>query len=135
MSSISPLANVHFKGHFGDHEGKIETNLLKISELKNLLIIQIVQYKISNFSFDNISIDNLKFKDEPLKVSCNDQTRILWNGPKNWFLVSTKKELLKDILSAFKDTDFAITDLSHSRAIIELEGKEVKEVLKKRMSI
>jgi sarcosine oxidase subunit gamma len=31
----------------------------------------------------------------------------------------------------FKETDFAITDLSHSRAIIEMEGKDVKEVLKK----
>ena len=66
-----------------------------------------------------------------MEVSCNDQTRILWNGPKNWFLVSTRKELLKDILKTFKDTDFAITDLSHSRAIIEIEGIEVKEVLKK----
>ena len=31
----------------------------------------------------------------------------------------------------FKDTDFAVTDLSHSRAIIELEGKNSKEILKK----
>ena len=46
-------------------------------------------------------------------------------------MVSTKKDLLKNILQNFKETDFAITDLSHSRAIIEIEGKEVKEVLKK----
>ena len=31
----------------------------------------------------------------------------------------------------FKEKDFAITDLSHSRAIIKIEGHEVKEVLKK----
>ena len=61
----------------------------------------------------------------------NNETRILWNGPKNWFLVSTKKDLLKDILQNFSETDFAITDLSHSRAVIQIEGSEVKEVLKK----
>ena len=34
-----------------------------------------------------------------------------------------KKDLLKDILQNFKETDFAVTDLSHSRAIIEIEDK------------
>ena len=61
----------------------------------------------------------------------NNNTRILWNGPKNWLLVSTKKDLLKHILQNFKETEFAVTDLSHSRAIIEIEGQNVKEVLKK----
>ena len=31
----------------------------------------------------------------------------------------------------FSETDFAVTDLSHSRAVIQIEGSEVKEVLKK----
>ena len=129
MSLISALANVYSSGKFGDHEGK--NNLLKISEIKNLLIVQIVHYKSSKISFENIDIDGLKLKDEPLKVISNKDTRILWNGPKNWLLVSTKKDLLKNIYETFKDTDFAITDLSHSRAMIKVEGSNVKEVLKK----
>ena len=131
MTSISALNNIHKIGIFGNYENKSEENLLKVSEIKNLLIVQIVQYKNSKISFENINIDSLKLKNEPLSVVTNNETRILWNGPKNWFLISTKKDLLKNILEVFKETDFAVTDLSHSRAIIELEGEKVKEVLKK----
>jgi len=131
MRTISALANVHSVGQFGDHENKNDNELLKILEIKNLLIVQIVQYKNSSISVESINVDGLNFKDEPLNVTNNSETRILWNGPKNWFLISTKKDLLKIVLETFKDTDFAITDLSHSRAIIELEGEEAIEVLKK----
>ena len=131
MSSISALANVHLTGQFGDYENKSENELLKISEMKNLLIVQIVQYKNSKVSIESINIDGLKLINESLKVSNNKETRILWNGPKNWFLISSKNDLFKDILQNFKETDFAITDLSHSRAIIKVEGQQTKEVLKK----
>ena len=131
MTSISALENIHNKGLFGDHEDKNETELLKIFERKNLLIVQIVQFKNSSSSIKEINIDGLNFIDEAQKVSSNNDTRILWCGPKNWLLTSKKKDLIKTIQKTFNESDFAITELSHSRAIIELEGENSKEVLKK----
>ena len=65
MSSISALTKIHSIGQFGDHEGKNENNLLKISEKKNLLIVQIVQFKNSEVSIESIDIDGLKLKGQP----------------------------------------------------------------------
>ena len=131
MTSLSVLENVHKKGLFGEYESKEQKDLIKISEIKNLLIVQVVQYKKSNISLKDITIDGLNLSSESLKVTSNKDTRILWTGPNNWLLVSEKKEVSKNIQNDFKDSDFAVTDLSHSRAIIELEGKNSIEVLKK----
>ena len=131
MTVISALQNVHIEGSFGNFENKSENELLKIKELKNLLIVQIVQYKNSSITIDDINFNNLKFVNQAQKVVSNENVRVLWNSPNNWLLISNKKELLNEIYSTFNENDFAVTDLSHSKATIELEGPFVKEVLKK----
>ena len=131
MTSISALKNIHLKGKFGDYEDKNEKDLIKITEIKNLLIVQIVQYKNSTLSINNFNIDGLNFNNNSLSVSNNENTRILWNGPKNWLLISNKVGLIEEIKEKFNQIDFAVTDLSHSKAIIEIEGDKAKEVLKK----
>ena len=131
MTSISPLENVLKKGLYGNHEDKSEDKLTKVKEIKNLLIVQIVQYKNSSSQVKETSIDGLSLPHEALKVNSNNDSRILWCGPKNWLLVSKKKDLLKIIQKSFSENDFALTDLSHSKAIIELEGENSKEILKK----
>ncbi len=131
MTKISPLENFLEKGLFGNYEGKKENNLIQIREEKDLLIFQIVQYKNSLLQINDLDVDGLKMSYDTLKVISNKDTRILWNGPKNWLLVSKKKDLKNNIKKIFSEKEFAITNLSHSKAIIEIEGENSKEVLKK----
>ena len=53
MTVISALQNVHIEGSFGNFENKSENELLKIKELKNLLIVQVVQYKNSSIKIES----------------------------------------------------------------------------------
>ena len=50
MTMISPLKNIHSEGSYGNFENKTENELLKISEVKNLLIKLI--------KFDDIAKNN-----------------------------------------------------------------------------
>ena len=131
MTAISALENIHKRGLFGDHQGKNENELTNVSEVKHLQIIQIVHYKKSTLQIVSLNLDNLKFPEATMQVNSNKDTRILWSGPSNWLLVSTKKDILNSVQKICDDKNFAVTDLSHSRAIIELKGSNSKEVLKK----
>ena len=130
MKNISPLNFVHKVGKFGDYNKKSENNLLKISEVNGLLIHQITQYKNSNIDMSIIKLDGLNFP-SPLKSTSNSNTRILWLGPNHWLVFSSVLNLIKKEKNQFNETNFAITNISHSRTIIELEGSLVNEVLKK----
>jgi len=130
MTNTSPLNFVHKVGKFGDNDRKSQNNILKVSEINGLLIFQIAQYKNSSFDVSKIRLDGLSFPSS-LKSTSNSNTRILWIGPNNWLVFSSVLDLLEKEKNQFDETEFAITDISHSRTIIELEGNLVNEVLKK----
>ncbi len=129
MTSISSLNKVHQLGQYGNFENKDENQLIKIKEIKNIFIYQVVKFKNSKKNNTEIMVDNLNFP-EVLKVNSNDQTRILWMGPENWLVISSNN-LLNELNEKFSTTEFAVTDISHSRSIIELQGSDVLEVIKK----
>ena len=131
MTAITSLESIHKKGIFGDHQKKNENELLQISEAKCISIVQVVQYKKSQIQLNNIKIDDLEFPNNNSKVTTNNKTRILWNAPKTWLIISSKENIVDIIKGKCSEENFAITDISHSRAIIQIEGVEAIEVLKK----
>ena len=131
MTAITPLESIHKKGIFGDHQKKDENELLQISEAKGLSIVQVVQYKKSQIQLNNIKIDDLEFPNENLKVTTNNKTRILWSAPKTWLIISDKENIVDIIKRKCNEENFAITDISHSRAVIQIKGAQAREVLKK----
>ena len=130
MTNISALNFIHKIGKFGDHNGKNDETLLKVSELNKLSIFQIAKFKNSDFDISKVKVDGLNLPSS-LKSSSNSNTRLLWLGPDNWLVFSSNLNLIEKEKKQFSKLDFAITDISHSRAIIELEGNLVNEVLKK----
>tara|TARA_Y100000817_G_scaffold123198_1_gene96455 strand:- start:213 stop:803 length:591 start_codon:yes stop_codon:yes gene_type:complete len=132
MKLASPLSEIHKLGLYGDYDGKNQEDLIKISEVTNLSILQVVQLNEDKNNSQNLNISGLKFPTNPLSVVSNNETRILWQGPKNWLILSkhSQEDLLKE-LNKLDSLNYAVTDISHSRTIIQLEGKKVVEVLKK----
>ena len=131
MTAITALEFVHKKGLFGDHHKKNEKDLLKISEVKNLSIIQLVQYKKSKININDIKIESLEIPTQSSNVKSSKETRILWNAPRTWLILSNKDNAIETAQKNFKETDFAVTDISHSRAVIQIQGDQAKEILKK----
>ena len=131
MTAISPLQSIHKKGLFGDHHKKNERQLLNISEIKDLTIVQIVQYKRSKVQLNSIQIDGLKFSLQSPKVLSNKETRILWSAPSIWLAISRRENIVEIIKEKCNSDNFAITDISHSRAIIQIKGLQAKDILKK----
>tara|TARA_Y100000590_G_scaffold422053_1_gene526336 strand:+ start:4208 stop:4795 length:588 start_codon:yes stop_codon:yes gene_type:complete len=131
VTAITPLESIHKKGIFGEHHKKNESDLIRISEVKTFNIIQVVQFKRSKVKLENLNIDGVKLPEQSSTVNYNEETRILWSGPKIWLVMSKKENIVQTIKKNFDFNDFAITDISHSRAVIQIEGSGAKEILKK----
>ena len=131
MSRISPLQNAHIKGLFGDYQEKNEGNLLKIREITNVNIYQVVQYKKSSVVTSNIQLGSINLPTNAAEVSVAGQTRIQWFAPRSWIIFSNDNNISSIIENTFNNEDFAVTDISHSRAIIQIKGEDALNVLKK----
>ena len=104
---------------------------MHILEVKYLTIVQIVHYKKSKVKLNNIQIDGLELPLQNSKVFLNKETRVLWSAPNIWLVISRKENIIETIKEKCDSNNFAVTDISHSRAVIQIKGFQAKEILKK----
>jgi len=107
MSRISPLQNAHKKGLFGDCQEKNGSNLLKIREITDVKIYQVVQYKKSSVSANNIQLGSVNLPTQAAEVSIDEQTRIQWFAPRSWIIFSNDNNISSVIENTFNNDDFA----------------------------
>ena len=63
MKTITSIENIYQSGKFGDYQSKNEEKLIKVSEVKNLFICQVVKYKNLKIDITNKNIDGLNLPD------------------------------------------------------------------------
>ena len=131
MTKLTFQMSSGIKEFNGNLSNKSESTLLKIREISDIKIFQISQYKNSKLDVSVIKIDDQILSKISGCVSANSNTRILWSGPKTWMVISKNINILDDINNSCSVNDFAITDLSHSRMTIQIEGKNAFDVIKK----
>ena len=61
MINKSALENIFIKGKYGNFVDKKDSELLKISEIKNQIIYQLARFSNSNYDYSQIKIDDLNF--------------------------------------------------------------------------
>ena len=84
-----------------------------------------------SISFTGSKIDDLEFSKKNSTVATNQKTRILWSAPRTWLIISNKENIINIIEKNCDPSNFATTDVSHSRAAIQIKGLNAREVLKK----
>lgn len=75
---------------------------------------------------------------KPNTVAGESELQLLWLGPDEWLLVceeARQVELLQDLEAALEGQHALLTDVSHSRCILGLEGVNARHVLCKGASL
>ena len=62
---------------------------------------------------------------------CCAEASVLWNGPGMWILVcdNVRTNIVNELNSALQDTAATVTDLSHARTILTIQGEKLLDFL------
>ena len=97
MIAVTSLEHIHKKRRYANYQKQSGKKLLEISEVKNLSIIQLVQYKKSKIQPNTIKLEDLELPLDSPKVKANKETRILWSAPRTWLIISSNKNIISNI--------------------------------------
>ena len=89
-----------------------------------------ISFWIKN-GIDFVIVGSINLPTNAAEVSVDGQTRVQWFAPRSWIIFSNDNNISSVIENTFNNEDFAVTDISHSRAIIQIKGEEALKVLKK----
>ena len=131
MNEVSSQNNFEKNGLYGNYQNKKESDLIVINEITNINIYQLVKFKSGSLEATSIKIDDQILPVSQNSVSGNAITRILWSAPNTWLIISSDNNINKKILASCSENDFALTDLSHSRIILQIRGEKALNVIKK----
>ena len=126
----SALAEVYQTGRFGPAN---QASGVTIQQLQGLSIIQVAAYPDTANSARQIieSICGLAPAEQPRQAVTQENLRILWNGPQRWWIVQSEDPDLLKRLSAELGADAAVTEHSHGRIVLRLNGPAVRDLLAK----
>ncbi len=97
--------------------------MIVINSVENSNIIHIAALK--NAASTLPTIEGLALPDKTSEITFNDTTRILWQAPNQWLIVS------QTVLNLNLGDYFAVNDVSHGRVVIDIEGDKIQHVIKK----
>lgn len=116
----------------------ISIDALNITEYRPQIIAQIngatepstLQIALSSVGFDAGQFNATQFNSGRV-YRCDDAT-VLWNGPGMWILVcenASRANMVSELNTALQDTDATVTNLSHSRTILAMQGENLLDFL------
>ena len=125
----SGLAHVINYGQFGNVTSNGPS--LFICERHPLTILQLDTNKAKTLT----DISNLLKVELPHTTNTckgNDERRILWSGPNRWLIIEPEQDCLQTLIkSEFNSSEVFLTDLSHGRSAVRINGRRARDVLMK----
>ena len=132
----SALDNFYQAGYFGD----IKNNKPGVifNECRSLSITQLSFWKeITHDTIRKIEQSTgIIISNDPCQASESSCSSAIWIAPYRWLIVEKeKRDVIQELNNCLQADSFVATDLSHSRCVINISGKEARNVLRKGCSL